>query len=570
MSHRSFLISIVITLFLFPASAQSQETAAESSHQETSTKATEQKALKLLGSVAGQVDTLRSPENRARIGSNVAELLWNHDEKRARSLFAAAGDDIRTGLNNADLDESGRSWTLAVFSQLRRDTVERIARHDPNLALEFLRSTRVPIDAKYPYETRYVDRAIELQLAGQIAAKNPQLALKLGHELLAEGFSPDLLSILTKLGQKDKDAALDFYKAIVDRLKSTNLARDQAALDLALNLVRARPALDEQTHRDLMGVLLTSALSNGCAASDEWSPLCGGIGSVFSQIEKYDASRAAGLRRWAGEEQNPDVQMGMQVQEIIEKGTVEEILALAPKHPELQSYIYSSAIAKAQASGDAARARQIASALPDEDQRRYLLAELDRSEMWTAVNSEKLAEFQRELSTLHSNEERAQALLYVASEIGDNDRKTALRLLDQAGQIIDSIKAGKEQLAGRIRLAMLYCSLKSDRGFAIMESVMPKLNELVAAAATLDRFENTYLRDGEWAMSGEGNIGGLLTDLAQNAGYFAWSDFDRSVNLAGQFERPELRLMAQLKLAQAIMAGPGNSGSVLRSPVGMR
>jgi len=71
-------------------------------------------------------------------------------------------------------------------------------------------------------------------------------------------------------------------------------------------------------------------------------------------------------------------------------------------------------------------------------------------------------------------------------------------------------------------------------------------------------------------MSGEGNIGGLLTNLAQSAGYFAWSDFDRSVNLAGQFERLELRLMAQLKIEQAIMAGPGNSASVLRSPVGMR
>ena len=117
---------------------------------------------------------------------------------------------------------------------------------------------------------------------------------------------------------------------------------------------------------------------------------------------------------------------------------------------------------------------------------------------------------------------------------------------------------------------MLYCSLKSDRGFAIMESVMLKLNELVAAAATLDRFENTYLRDGEWAMSGEGNVGGLLTGLAQNAGYFAWSDFDRSVNLASQFERPELRLMAQLKIAQAIMAGPRNSGPALMSPVGVR
>jgi hypothetical protein len=57
-------------------------------------------------------------------------------------------------------------------------------------------------------------------------------------------------------------------------------------------------------------------------------------------------------------------------------------------------------------------------------------------------------------------------------------------------------------------------------------------------------------------MSSEGNVGKLLTGMAQNAGYFAWCDFDRAVSAAAQFERPELRLMAQLKLAQSILAGP--------------
>ena len=57
-------------------------------------------------------------------------------------------------------------------------------------------------------------------------------------------------------------------------------------------------------------------------------------------------------------------------------------------------------------------------------------------------------------------------------------------------------------------------------------------------------------------MSSEGGVGSLLTRLSQSAAYFAWSDFDRALNLAAQFERPELRLMAQVKLAQGILAGP--------------
>jgi hypothetical protein len=113
---------------------------------------------------------------------------------------------------------------------------------------------------------------------------------------------------------------------------------------------------------------------------------------------------------------------------------------------------------------------------------------------------------------------------------------------------------------------MMYCSLKSDRGFTIIESLIPRFNELVAASATLDGFSHNYLRDGEWNMSGEGEVGRLLNAVAQNAGFFAALDFDRSVNLAGQMERPELRLMAKLKIAQGVLASPPNPALMFQPP----
>jgi len=41
-------------------------------------------------------------------------------------------------------------------------------------------------------------------------------------------------------------------------------------------------------------------------------------------------------------------------------------------------------------------------------------------------------------------------------------------------------------------------------------------------------------------MTGEGELGRLLTALAQNAGLFGKIDFDRSVNLAQQMERTRI------------------------------
>jgi hypothetical protein len=554
MFHRAFFSSILASILLFSFSVVAQDSVPPRGSDERATAASRKKAIDLLESVASQVGSLRSAENRARLRSNIAALLWEHDEKHSRGLFALVEEDIRAGFGDIDSKDPG-NHTLRVFLQLRRDTVDRIVDHDPVLALEFLRSTRPPF-ASDQYQLNDSEKNLELHLARQIAAKNPQLALKLGRDSLAKGFSPDLLSVLVRL-QKDRKAWLSFYQAIVTKLKSANLEEESGAIEVALNLARwfQPPLADEQVYRELIDILLASAVSNECAAvpdEDDWG-ICFHIGSVYSILEKYDALRAAPLRGWAERGQHYGSQPP-QVREVIESGTVEEILALAPKYPEMQAQIYWSAMTKAEAAGDVALARKIASESPDESQRDYMVRQLDRSQMMKSLTAEELAAIQQDLNRLGSDAERVRAFIYIASQIGEKDRKAALGFLSQAGQLIDLTKSGKNRLEGQILLAMQYSAFKSERGFAIMESILPKLNELVSAAAVLDEFENSYLRDGEWNMTGEGTVGALLTTLAHNAGYFAKMDFDRSVTLASQFERAELRLMAHQKIAQSVLS----------------
>jgi hypothetical protein len=557
MSHRSLFILVSVLLLSF--SVRSQEATPLRGLDESAAAAVRKQAIELLQTVAGQVDSLRSGENRARIRSNAAEALWDHDEKRARNLFAAVEDDLRTGFDDTDSDETAHTNTLTVFWQLRSDTVGRIAKHDPELALEFLRATR-PL-SQLPAELVEGEKSLELSLAGQIAAKNPQLTLKLVRQSLAKGFSNDLMPLLSQLKQKDKKTARTIHKEIVDKLKTADLAQDWIAMELAMNLAQSfqPPEADEQVYRDLLGLLLASAVADGCAETKENDSqrICSQVGLLFSRIEKYYGQRATPLKRWAGTEQNstdPSSETWTQTRELMEKGTVDEILALAPQHPGMQREIYYKAMEKAAASSDFSKARQIASNFPDDEQRREMLTQIDQYQDFSLMNADgKLALVQKQLSSLRSNEERFYFLLYMAGQVAGNDRKLALSLLSQAGQLIDSFKPGKAQLDGQVTLALMYCSLKSDRGFAIMEPLIPKLNELVAASAALDGFDNNYLRDGEWNMTGAGSVGGLLTTLAQNIGYFAALDFDRSVTLASQLDRPELRLMAQLKIAQSVL-----------------
>src|SRR5687768_11302270 len=48
-----------------------------------------ERAFDLLETLADQIGTLQSAENRARLGSNIAAALWSHDENRARRLFGS-------------------------------------------------------------------------------------------------------------------------------------------------------------------------------------------------------------------------------------------------------------------------------------------------------------------------------------------------------------------------------------------------------------------------------------------------------------------------------------------------
>lgn len=559
------VLALIVAIVLCSGLAHAQENKSTTENVQSTDSLLREKAFHLLESLAGQINTLQSAENRARLGSNIAESLWNHDEKRARTLFVSVENDIKAGLQqNREGDEPTDVHTLMVFLRLRMDTVERIAKHDAELALAFLKATELSSDKPPPYGAAESERALKLRLAKEIAADNPDLALKLGRQSLARGFSNDLLSLLRQLNKKQKEQALILYKEIVVKLRTANLARDWNTLYFAQNLAHSftPPVADDSTFRDLINIFITSALANGCGnkmLKDERSGFCRQIASLVPKMEKVDPLHAAQLKHWApeGQEWEPSRQAFNELSDLTQNGTVDEILALTPKYPQIESQIYWQAMVKAEASGDVERARKIATAYGgDPERRRLMLAHIDRNQIWASMNDEKLAEIQRRLSTIPRNQERVNFLLSLANRIGANDRKTALELLNQASGIVDIMKPGKEQTEAQMGLAMMYCLAKSDRGLAIMESLVPKLNHIVDAAAKLDGFDTRYLRDGEWNMTGEGSVGSLLTRLAQNAGYFAWCDFDRAVTLAAQFERAELRLMAQLKLAQGILAGP--------------
>ena len=556
MNHHT--ISAILVLLLFSVThAQDKPQTPDTARRE--------KAIELLQSLATQVSNLQSPENRARIGANIADSLWAHDEKRARVLFIGIEDDINWGLRGREVQNPSVDSTSMVFMQLRTDIVTRIAKHDGELAFDFLRAT-APASETLPRAVVERERDFEVKLATQIVERNPDLALKIGRQSLNEGLSDNLLPLLKQLHKKHKEHGITLYKETVRTLREADFSHHRGPLIFASRLVQnlTPPQADERAFRDFIELWSSTSLANGCDKPDvgeESVSFCNLVRFLKSQLKRLGPQYRLPSKQPETNDNAEAFELSdsgyEQLREALDADDLDEALSLAQKYPELETTIYWATAMKAQAIGDTGRAQKIANDLTSNpDVQRHLLAELKRANESASMVEKRLEEAQDTLNQFKRVEGKIEFLMSLANMAGAKNRPAALKLLDQAVGIVESQKPAQEQLRAQLGIAILYCTLKSDRGLAMMESLIPKLNELIDAGAKLDGFDTHYLRDGEWNMSANGPVGEILTYLSQNAAYYAWTDFDRSVSLAAQFERTEVRMMAQAKLAQSILAGP--------------
>ena len=562
MRTKIFTILVLIAVALCPHYANAQQTSKADAEAEG---ALREKAYQLLETLAGQLGSKQSAENRARIGSNIAGSLWPHNESRARELFVAVQQDINSGLQNTDSEDPEDVQTLMTFLKLRTDTVNRIIRHDPELAYEFLTATALSPNSKLSERAKESEQAIEMQLASQVAPSNPELALQLARKVLTRGLHEELRNVFRQLNRKHKDEAAALYKDIVQKLGEVDLAKDYQARFFAMSFAATitPPAIDEANYNELINLFAKAAAGQGCnrkmAQNDEHTEACSALAPLMTLVAKANPARGRQFAAWKSEgEDYFDSRPApyRELEEAATEGTIEDVLALTAKYPQMEDEIRWRAFRKARYDNDVEVAQKIASGSRDSEWKKRMVAEMETVNAKTSLTNEEMAEVQKHLGQIKGAMQQMMFLLSTANQIAAHDRKSAIKLLNQASEITETMRPGGDRIAAQVGTAMVYCYLKSDRGLAIMETLVPKLNELVEASVKLDGLEHRYLRDGEWNMAREGALGELLNALADYAAYFARCDFDRSVSLAAQFERPEIRMMAQLKLAQGVLAGP--------------
>src|SRR5262249_32941380 len=102
-----FIASAILFVSFFPVRAQDQQQQ-QPTQQPTAEDVAKQKAdwsknaYRLLDQVVDEAQSLRLPENRVRVQINAADMLWEHNQSRARTLFSQAADGVVEMMRSVD------------------------------------------------------------------------------------------------------------------------------------------------------------------------------------------------------------------------------------------------------------------------------------------------------------------------------------------------------------------------------------------------------------------------------------------------------------------------------------
>jgi hypothetical protein len=425
---------------------------------------------------------------------------------------------------------------------------------------------------------------LEQSVASQIAANDPKQALEMAEQTLSKGLSYELLTTVSLLLRKDREAAARLASKIVTKLQTENLSTNETAMQVATSLLHitsepaqtkpgaeATPLLSLQEMRDLTEMTVAAALNN---SSNAYSVLS--LQTLLPQIEKYTPARVPQLRRKISEAQKTmggGGGMSPDFQEVMQNGSVDAMLEAAPKSPEFtRNFIYQRAAMKALEDGDAERARSIVNDnISDASMRKYMTSEIERQQMLRAAAEGKMDQTRQMLARLRNNEERVMVLTQLALAASlKGDKKIALALLDEARSMISNRARNFAQLGAQLMVARGYARLDSARSFAILEPVVEQLNELIAAGALLGGFfTEQFVRDDEIQIGFMNSfIEMYMAQYSADLYALARDDFERTKALTDRFQRDEIRVRARLLVIQSILS-PKTAPRIVPGSIGI-
>jgi len=274
---------------------------------------------------------------------------------------------------------------------------------------------------------------------------------------------------------------------------------DRRAYSLAPGQNASSPKLDQQNARDLLVNL---------------RPL-------LPQIEQHLPERYQALRQKMNELKNAHPGFD-RLTYLTQDGAANNLLtAASTAPPAVRDRLYQQAAFKAIDEGNLDSARQIANDKLDSEMRAAVFGRIAAQEQ---VRKDKTVQLEELRQTL------AGAYVLVAGRA-----------------------TNYEQLQNKLQVIRVLGASDPARTFELLQSGIDQLNELIAAAATLNGFEVEMFALNEMSLPGNSQLGAMVVQYGQELALLAKSDFHRAVAAAEQFQYPEASLFARLSIVEAAL-----------------
>lgn len=582
MSYRYLILILLISFFLsfnsFSQDAENGENPLQ----------IQKKKVILLEQILIDASKLKLPENRAVVYSEVANNIWESDEKRARKLFSKAVDELITVQKEVQKLKNPEKYNELYYGNTpRRSILSLIATRDAEFALEQLLKSRPIIIfetlQKYslksvkeyvkqsPYLGSNIEREIEDEQRLYLLAveQNPEKSVKFFRESLKKGVSREILTFLYQLNRKKPELSNRLAEELAANLLNLELSRTNFKnYTIVLHFFQTiensdivnsdRLNISEKSYRALADKISAFWLIENRAFN---------INSrEFTKIEKLFPERTAEIRSIYAERtsqisnQNISDENKKFNELKLRNPSPKEILKQVENFSSYRNSLYSLAVEKFLKRGDVEIAVNLIKETNNKNQADYKISSVYSNLALETFHKNDLNLALQWIEKTPLFTSQIQTLVTISKEVyqqnPQENKNLSETLLTKGLSYLENENETNYQKSWFLKLAEGFTEINPKRAFSMTDSIIPQINQYNRALVVTLSFKDSSNRFiDEFSFPNSGNsqgfsnlTGGIYFDGVLSK--LATKDFEQTISLINKFERPEIRLYLKLNLIE--------------------
>jgi hypothetical protein len=559
-------VFLVAAMILMPLAAIAQQITTD---QTDDADKLEKASVELLRDMQVEVAGLRLVENRISFSSELASLMWFHDENEARGMYAGVINDFRQLLIGYDTqinqfgpkpttDEPENYGMFFTGDQTDRQKIERkfrvaitvrqsiassMAEHDPEVALNFFYdSVGVVSNPDLRKQIEATDKFFEQRLLEQVAAMDPVKAAQLAKKSLDRGIATQQVDLLKKLYEKDQDKAIEFGASLLSKLKSEKpdtldlsaasslLKYGTETLDKSRTTAGKKPIYNDSDLRDMAEALAQAVLARPPDAGVSYT-------TYAKNVERFQPGRALQIRS--------------------------KIPPKAPGRPQQLTSLRTAGVT-GYGSGQAGNSAAAARAQQEQNEKKMFddVSKIGSGKLTQEQRDKIIQQARATIMSSPTRDKKVTGLSLLAAQVfkaGDKD--LANELMRDASSFVATQPKNYQDFMLTWLLASGYATVDPDKSFSILEDTITRGNGLIDALIKLGEFidvNEEVISDGELEVGAFGGsmIRGITGELGMadaTIQTLTKADFDKMKLVANRFDRPEIRVLAKMLVLRSVL-----------------